>query len=514
MADKADFRPKKHPGRFWGRWVLPSILMVLVLVRGLPHLLYPEVFFDSDQAMIGIMAKDFIAGRGLPWTFYGQKYLLAVESWVAAASFGLFGVSLWSLKLPLILINGAVAGILYFVLRRDGRFSSREALALSSLLGVPSFVEGAYLMGAQGGTVWPLLYVLLAWLLARRPVILGFFLGVAYFHREFVIFALLSLIILDLVTRRGERLRVALTQRLVTVMIAFCTYHGMIGLGGLNKEFFGPGSPRMPPGGPQMMLENIAFFFKVHAPALFGVGPSNSVRPFEVLSDVLTAPEIWGKINALALAVVILWLLWRARGLRAVMAGEKAWHFLLYLALVGGGQVASYVIFVSSQEHVLIRYVIMGPFLLVGLLGAALYAASVFGQPFLKACTLLLLVSLGAANLTQSIQFFLEQRSHPLVTQRRALAQYLVENSYKWGWAPYWEAYYITFLTGERVIIASSDHTRVRRYRDDVVGHLDEAFVLAQPGTCEDPQAPLVGSWQICPFRLYKGEIAALTKGA
>ena len=488
--------------------------MTLVLVRGLPHLLYPEVFFDSDQAMIGIMAKDFLAGRGLPWTFYGQKYLLALESWVAAGSFGLFGVSLWSLKLPLLLVNGAVAGILYFVLRRDGRFSSGEALALSSLLGVPSFVEGTYLMGAQGGTVWPLLYVLIAWLLVRRPVILGFFLGIAYFHREFVIFALVSLLGLDLVTNRGDRLRVALRQRFLTLIIAFCTYHGMVGLGGLSKEFFGPGSPRMHPGGPQTMLENVAFFLKALAPALFGVGPADSVRPFEVLSDVLTAPEIWGNLNALALLIITIWLLGRARGLCPVMAGEKSWHFLLYLALVGGGQIASYVIFVSSVEHVLLRYLVMGPFLLVGLLGAALYGASLSGKPFLKACTLLLLVSLGAANLTQSVQFYLEQRSHPLVTQRRALAQYLVEHSYKWGWAPYWDAYYLTFLTDERVIVASSDHTRVHRYRDDVAGHPEEAFVLAQPGTCEDAQAPLVGPWQICPFRLYKGEIAALTKGA
>lgn len=497
-----------------GMWASIAFLLGMVLIRGVPHLVYPEVFFDSDQAMIGIMGKDLLVGRSFPWTFYGQKYLLAVESWAAAGSFALFGVSPWSLKFPLLLINGAVAAVLFFILRRDVRFSSREALAVASLVAMPSFVEGAYLMGAQGGTVWPLLYVLLGWLLAARPVLLGLFLGVTYFHREFVLFAFVALVCLDLMFSRGAALRLALKSRLSTLLIAFAVYHAMIGVGQFSAQFFGPGSPKMKMGGPPMVLDNIAFFLKVQVPALFGVGAAESVRPFEVQSDVLTAPAVWGPLNALGLGALLLAGLWTLKDRRAVIGRSPHGQFLIYLALVGAGQIAAYLLFVSSQEPVLIRYIVMAPFLLVGILGLLLYWSKASRGSFLGRCTIGLLLSLGLANLTQTVAFSLEQSSQTHVSSRRQLAQYLVEHGYRWGWAPYWEAYHLTFITDETLIVASSDHTRVRRYLEEVAAHPDSAFVLTPSGMCDDPQAPMVEGWQICPFRHYRGEIAALTKGA
>ena len=501
----------------YGWWAAIAVLLGMVVVRGVPHLLFPEAFFDSDQAIIGIMAKDVVTGRAFPWTFYGQKYLLAIEAWVVAGSFALFGVSLWSLKLPLLLINGLVAGVMFSILRRDVRFTSGESLALASLVALPSFVEGSYLMAAQGGNVWPLLYVLVAWLLRTRPVSLGFFLGLTYFQREFVVFSLVSLACLDLLMMRGASLRATLKSRLLTLLVAFATYHSLIGIGQLNPEFIGPGSPKMPLRGPQVVLDNVIFFLKAHAPALFGLGVAESVRPFDISSDVLTAPSLWGALNALGVFGVLVWAAWSVpvRGLIGKERDqETTWHFLLYLALVGAGQIAAYLLFVSSQEHVLIRYLVMAPYLLVGLVGIALYTAKDSRKALLKFCTMGVIVSLGAANLTQSVAFYMEQSSHGLATQRRQLAQYLMDHDYHLGWAPYWEAYYLTFISDEKLIVASSDHTRVRRYKETLVAHPEGAFVLTHQGQCDDSQAPVVEGWQICPLHRYKGEIVALTKGA
>ena len=49
------------------------IFLVCILVR-LPHFLSKDFFFDGDEAMIGIMAQDFLSGKGLSLYFYGQNY--------------------------------------------------------------------------------------------------------------------------------------------------------------------------------------------------------------------------------------------------------------------------------------------------------------------------------------------------------------------------------------------------------------------------------------------------------
>jgi hypothetical protein len=64
------------------------------------------VFFDSDQAGVGLMAKHLSEGRALPVFTYGQGYRLA------APLLWLFGPSLLALKLPVLLMNIALAMLL------------------------------------------------------------------------------------------------------------------------------------------------------------------------------------------------------------------------------------------------------------------------------------------------------------------------------------------------------------------------------------------------------------------
>jgi hypothetical protein len=44
----------------------------LVLARGLVFVIYPNAYFDSDQAVFGLMARHLAEGRAFPLFFYGQ----------------------------------------------------------------------------------------------------------------------------------------------------------------------------------------------------------------------------------------------------------------------------------------------------------------------------------------------------------------------------------------------------------------------------------------------------------
>src|SRR5688500_8905455 len=73
-------------------WAL-SVGALLVFCRNAVFIVYEQSFFDSDQAVRGLMAKHLAEGRALPLFYYGQSYLLAVDAWLAAPWFALGGAS-------------------------------------------------------------------------------------------------------------------------------------------------------------------------------------------------------------------------------------------------------------------------------------------------------------------------------------------------------------------------------------------------------------------------------------
>lgn len=75
------------------------IFAVSILVR-LPHFLSNDFFFDGDEGLLGIMAQDFLLGKGLPIYFYGQNYGFSSIEVVSTAFFiKLFGSGIWALRL-------------------------------------------------------------------------------------------------------------------------------------------------------------------------------------------------------------------------------------------------------------------------------------------------------------------------------------------------------------------------------------------------------------------------------
>src|SRR5262245_33271064 len=101
-----------------GTVVAGTVAALLVVVRSIPHVFYANAHFDSDQARVGIQALDIVHFRAVPFYLYAQKYLLSLESWLAAPLFAVFGPSVTALKIPLLVMNVLVAFLLVRGFRR------------------------------------------------------------------------------------------------------------------------------------------------------------------------------------------------------------------------------------------------------------------------------------------------------------------------------------------------------------------------------------------------------------
>jgi len=83
-----------------------GVLATLAVTR-LPQLLSPQLFACGDEALVGIMTEDLLAGRRLPIFLYGQSYALAVPELVGTAvSVQLLGASSVALKTGGLLVWG------------------------------------------------------------------------------------------------------------------------------------------------------------------------------------------------------------------------------------------------------------------------------------------------------------------------------------------------------------------------------------------------------------------------
>src|SRR5689334_25193696 len=108
-----------------------AVAAMLVIARSAVFLIWEQAGFDSDQAIFGLMARHIIEGRAFPVFIYGDNYMLALQAWLAAPLFAIFGQSVATLKAPVVLVNVATAVLLVWILIRDARLSPAIAVVCS-----------------------------------------------------------------------------------------------------------------------------------------------------------------------------------------------------------------------------------------------------------------------------------------------------------------------------------------------------------------------------------------------
>lgn len=142
--------------------VLALILLAVALRLLLVSLGWPPT--NSDEATMGLMARHITYNGEHPVFFYGQYYMGALEAYLGAMFFHLFGPSLLTLRLSVISLTALFLLSVYLLTRT--LYTRRFALFTLALLCLGSnyiFLRETY---ATGGSTQTLLFGTLAFLLA------------------------------------------------------------------------------------------------------------------------------------------------------------------------------------------------------------------------------------------------------------------------------------------------------------------------------------------------------------
>lgn len=481
------------------------VLLAAVALRGAFFLRFDESYFDSDQAIVGLMAKHLAEGRAFPLFFYGQEYMLGVEAWVMAPVFLIFGPTVFALRLTMVLLNAATVVLLWWLLMRDARLHPWLAALAATPFALAPFITGAHLVEAQGGNVEPFLWVLVAWLLRNRPLGLGVVLALGFLHREFSAYAAPALFVIQLAEARGRILSLMRPWAL-TAFAFVAVFQGVSALKPY-ADLLGPGSAGIPVSAGTSDQGNVAQLlaradvradalpirFKALAteylPMIVGL---QGFRPY-LISIGSDAHVGWEELRAVVLVIagglLIWWLVEVAR--RRPMADVA---FPLYLIIVGLVAAVAYAL-TRDLSMFTFRYGLLALYLPVG--GAALALQE--QRPLqMRVAGAALIGLLAAMSLVDHVRVLQRAAVAPPPPRFVPLAERLEARGVRLARAGYWRSYVVTFLTGERVIVASNEIQRVREYQQSV-DEASDGVVTIQESPCEGQQPfDVVGPWHLC----------------
>ena len=495
--------PEPHLRR--ERWTAAAIVLLVVLARSLVFVFWEQSYYDSDQAIVGLMAKHLIEGRAFPVFFYGQSYMLGVEAYLAAPVFLIAGVSIAALKFPLLLINLGVALMLLRTLEREAGLRPYVAMLPVMFFAVPSPGVAAEILAPNGGNVAPFMYAALIWLTRYRPNWCGLFFGLGFLQREFTLYAALALFGVELIsgellTRDGIRRRLTMLRAAAEVWLVVHIlkgYSSAAGPGTSTADLMQSGESAVEFAKrfctePQMIPRGLRNLFLEHFPVLFGTRPMalNELAIESVnrqgfsFSWILLASTAFIAIAAVAVH------LFRER------RWKPAYTFCAYLVLTALLSQAGYIIGrCGGLHHFTLRYELLS---IVGLTGLGAWFLVVTPPGRLRQIWLALATAVVLITAIPSVRLLVEYVRHEPDNPKRLIVQHLDARGIKYAFGDYWRSYAITFLTNERLIVAADDFQRIREYTNMVNANRDQAVRIARE-FCAGGKPATPWLW-ICPF--------------
>jgi hypothetical protein len=483
-----------------------ALAVLLVAVRAAPWVLWEQAHFDSDQAIAGLMAKHLSELRAFPLVHYGQYYMLGVDTWLAAPLFRVFGPSVTMLKLPLVAINIAVVVVLLQILRRDAGLTPASALLASLFVAIPPPVTSSRLVEAQGSNVEVLLYTLLLWVARRRPVIFGLIAGFGVMHREFTIYPVAAIVAIA-AWHRSLSMRAVVTALVSAVSVAVAievlkTRADLLGPGSagtrltniLGAHFDQSVASRIC-WNPREVMPNLQWLFSQNLGTLFGwrTGP---LSEFNLTTRIVgghwaAAAGVAGLVAAAAVSLT--------RSAKAAAERRDAVDrirdasFPAYLMLVGLQAILVYALFSCTvRDGMLVRYTLLGLFVPVG---AAAWLFRSARARTLETIGAAAIVVWAVAAATDDVRVLVEYVRSPPRSEYREFASFLESQGVRYGMAPFWTAYHIDFLSGERVILGTWERAQIAEYQDVVRQHDRDAVRILFDQPCTGPGAIAYRRW-------------------
>ena len=462
--------------------------VVLVALRSVVPLTWQQLDFDADQAIVGLMAKHLAEGRDFPLFFYGQNYMLGVQAWMAVPFIWLWGATVTAIRMPLLLINLAMAASFVTVLvRHQVRPAFAFVAALPVIVTTPAVSAGLY--ETLGASVEPILYVLILWALRRKLVPFGIVFCIGVLHREFTVFALPAIAVAlwiegDVPSWRDVARGAAAC---VGTWVAIDLLKLAIGSGSLAQQAETIGSWISLDG----YLIRLESAIARGVPALFG-GRAMRLFTFSIRSTLTTGWVVAGSALFAALAVCLVGVI-RVAADPVRRPSLRRSAFSAYLAVIALGTLAAYGLNdgIDPDAAPVIRYLLFLLLLPIALLGAffQLEAAARWRRLVVAAMAVW-----AAFTLTDNVRLFHEYRTAAPPDEFQMLADHLVAHGIQYGRAQYWDAYVVNFLSQEQVILASTTFIRVESYQRIVEEHGDRAVSIERtPCT----SGPVFMSWCI-----------------
>jgi len=477
--------------------LLGVLVVALVALRSFVATYYEGFYFDSDQAIVGLMARHMSRFQRFPLFYYSLNYILGVQAWIIAPFFWIGRSSVTLARLPFVALN-ALVGV--WLVRR---FTNHEGLSptLAFVAALPFIIPtpavGTQLLELAGACVEPFVYVLLLWVLRRRPFAFGLLLAIAFLQREFAIFAVPAILLVE-IRRPDFRSRRNVTRAawaiagfaLAWIIVDDVKMH-LLG-GGLVGQAASLGG-QMCTSGPEL-AQRVRALVSEALPILYG-GYRMPLATVRMTSSIAAGSWVVGVLVAATLPLMVTRLamaeLARLKGSRSKMRGEREDSFPAYLAWVGLFTACVYPLSCNVILHAppLLRYLLLALLLPVGLFAAFMQRER---SPALRNIVAGVFVVWAAVNLRDNVRVVREALRDPPGSEHRALVDYLLQQRIRYARAIYWDAYMVDFLSGERVVAASVDVIRIPEYQKLVDDHADAAVNLERL-PCSGPRR--VASW-------------------
>ena len=485
--------PEQHPGirphAARERRIAAGLVVLLVLLRSAVFVFWEGSYFDSDQAIVGLMAKHLAEGRAFPLFYYGQNYMLGVEAYLAAPVFLVAGVSVTALKLPLLAINLFIALLLLRLFERETGLRPLAAVVPVLFFAIPSPAAAAEILAPNGGNLAPFLYTVVIWLTRQRPNWCGFFVGLGFLHREFTIYALVALLAVEAVegglfTRAGGRRRLGTfrTAAEVWLVVQWLKYQSSAaGPGTTMADVFRPRdnvaelASRIC-GDLSSLPRGVANLVTGHWPLLFGTRP---IALAELGVETGVHQGLPWTTPVLAAVLLI-----PAAAVGARLARERRWRaeysFCAYLVLVGALSVLGYIVGRCGHlDQFVMRYELLSVLGAAGL--GAWFLRVADGRVVRRLWIGAVLVAVAVAAQAHG-RLLTEYLRQPPVSGKVLILRHLEARGIRYAEADYWLAYALTFLSREEIIVASNDFLRIPEHNRIVGAHRSEAVrVSRQP---------------------------------
>jgi hypothetical protein len=225
--------------------------------------------------------------------------------------------------------------------------------------------------------------------------------------------------------------------------------------------------------------------FTSHWPELFGLEPQ-PLTDFGIESTVRqgAANSAWLLLPAIGIPL--------ARIVQAIArrSGERpASSFCAYLVLVAALSLGGYVVGrCGAIDFYTMRYELLS---ILGAAGLSAWYLRVERSRMLLGIWAACSVAIVAMSLTAHVRLLAEYVAHAPVAPKQELVRALDARHIRYGYADFWVAYYVSFMSRERIILASDDLVKVRTHNRLVDSHRDEAVRVSR--------RPCAGGEQLTP---------------